>query len=71
MAITPRISQVAHEEVVTLSERYLGYHDDLVSALNLLVRQQTHMTPRQRQDQLQKVIEKLGAQAISLGRNSA
>lgn len=71
MTISPRIGQVAHEEVAACSERYTGYHDDLVSALNVLVRQQDHTSPRQRQDNLQKVIEKLGAQAINLGRNEA
>jgi hypothetical protein len=62
---------VAHEEVAAYSERYTGYRDDLVSALNVLVRQQDHTSPRQRQDNLQKVIEKIGAQAINLGRNEA
>lgn len=71
MTTSPRISQVAHEEVVAFSERYAGYRDDLVSALNGLIRQQTHTSSRQRQEHLQKVIEKLGAQAINLGRNDA
>lgn len=71
MTTSPRIGQVAHEEVVAFSERYTGYHDDLVSALNGLVRQQAHTSPRQRQEHLQRVIENLGAKAINLGRNDA
>lgn len=69
MTTTPRIAQVAREEVAEFSERYGGYHEDLVSALNGLVRQQAHTTDRQRQDYLQKVIENLGERAIKLGRN--
>ncbi len=70
MTTTPRITQVAREEVTDFSERYEGYHEDLVSALNGLVRQQTHASDRQRQDHLQKVIEHLGERAIKLGRNA-
>lgn len=71
MTTTPRIAQVAHEEVIVLSERYDGYHDDLVSALNGLVRQQIHTSDRQRQEHLQKVIENLGERAIKLGKGDA
>lgn len=71
MTTSPRIGQVAHEEIIAYKERYAGYRDDLVSALNGLVRQQVSMNDRQRQEHLQKVIEKLGERAINLGRNDA
>lgn len=71
LTTSPRIGQVAREEAVAFSERYTGYRDDLVSALDSLVRQQSYTTPKQRQEHLQKVVEKLGAQAINLGRDDA
>ncbi|MFD3655053.1 hypothetical protein [Streptomyces erythrochromogenes] len=71
MTTTPRIAEVAHEEVKALDDRYDGYHDDLVMALNELVRQQSHATDRQRQEHLQKIIESIGGRAITLGKRDA
>jgi hypothetical protein len=66
MTTTPRIVEVARGEVSALDDRYDGYHEDLVMALNELVRQQSHASDRQRQDQLQKIVESIGGRAIAL-----
>jgi hypothetical protein len=71
MTTTPRIAEVAREEVATIDERYAGYQEDLVAALSSLIQRQSHATDRQRQDQLHKVIDGIGRRAIALGRKGA
>lgn len=64
---TPRIREAARTEVGAFEERYPGYHDELVNALDEIARQQGHMTnARQRQDQVVKLVEKIGNIAVAL-----
>ncbi|WP_411150170.1 hypothetical protein [Streptomyces sp. A30] len=72
MATTPRIREVASVEVKQLPQRYEGYHEDLIEVLDLIARQQDHMTTsRQRQELIAKRVEKVGSMAASLGGGSS
>ncbi|MGW2501953.1 hypothetical protein ACWCXL_12685 [Streptomyces sp. NPDC001588] len=71
MATTPRIREVARAEVKQFPLRYEGYHEDLIEALDMIARQQEHMTiSRQRQELIAKHVEKVGSIAASLGGGS-
>lgn len=66
--ITPRIGEAALVAVAEIAKRYDGYDTDLVNALVTIARQQdASTTPAQRQATVSKLIEGIGAQAITLG----
>lgn len=67
MAVTPRIHEVAAEEVRSIAERYPGYRDALVDALDQVVVHQSQAHQSQRRDDVTKVVEALGKAANAKG----
>jgi hypothetical protein len=65
MAVTPRIHDVAQQEVQALPERYTGYHAALVKALDEVVAQQSTNHTNHRRDEVTKIVQSLGRSAIS------
>ncbi|GHJ45931.1 hypothetical protein Cs7R123_32730 [Catellatospora sp. TT07R-123] len=65
-ATTPRILEVARQEVVSLDDRCTGYHGELVMALDTLIREQPTSDPRQRQDHIARLVETIGSRVIQL-----
>lgn len=68
---TPRILEVARQEVVAIPERCDGYHDDLVMALDTVIREQNSAIPRQRQEQITKIIETIAGRVLDLAGRDA
>lgn len=66
MAATPRIPEVANEEVRQINEACTGYREDLVMALNELVRDQEGRTDKQRQDLVAKYVDNISARVIQI-----
>lgn len=64
MAITPRIHEVASEEARATEERYPGYRDALVKALDGVVVQQSQPHTNTRRDEVAKIVETLGRSAV-------
>jgi hypothetical protein len=65
-ATTPRIPDVANEEVQQIPERCAGYREDLVMALSELVRDQVGRTDKQRQDLVTKYVDNISARVIKI-----
>jgi hypothetical protein len=64
MAITPRIHDVAEQEVSAVDERYPGYRDALVKALDDVVVLQSRAHTSQRRDEVTKIVDVLGRAAV-------
>jgi hypothetical protein len=65
-AVTPRIVDVANEEVEKLPEYCDGYRNDLVLALSQLIRSQVGRTEKQRQEDVAKHVDLIAARVISV-----
>jgi hypothetical protein len=64
MAVTPRIHDVAEQEVSTVEERYPGYQASLVKALGEVVVLQSQAHTNQRRDDVTKIVDALGRSAV-------
>lgn len=65
MAVTPRIHDVAEQEVLVVPERYPGYRAALVKALDEVVTEQSRAHTNQRREEVTKIVEKLGRSAVT------
>jgi hypothetical protein len=64
MAVTPRIHEVAEQEVCGFEERYPGYRDALVATLDKVVVHQSITYVNQRRDEVAKAVDALGRTAV-------
>jgi hypothetical protein len=64
MAVTPRINDVAKQEVCAVKERYPGYRAALMKALDDVVGLQSKEHTTQRREEVTKVVEGLGRSAV-------
>ncbi len=64
MAVTPRINDVAKQEVRAIEERYPGYRAALVKALDDVVGLQSKAHATQRREDVTKVVEVLSRSAV-------
>lgn len=65
MAVTPRIHDVAQQEVLAAPERYPGYRAALVKALDEVVANQATAHTNQRREEVTKIVEALGRSAAA------
>ncbi|MET7400632.1 hypothetical protein ABZS66_44850 [Dactylosporangium sp. NPDC005572] len=67
MAVTPRIHDVAEQEVSAIEERYPGYRATLVKALDAVVVLQSQAHTSHRRDDVTKIVDTLGRSAVVAG----
>jgi hypothetical protein len=65
MAVTPRIHDVAEQEVLANKERYPGYRAALVKALDEVVVLQSQAHTSRRREDVTKVVDALGRSAVA------
>jgi len=65
MAVTPRIHDVAEQEVLAIKERYPGYRAALVKALDDVVVLQSQAHTSRRREDVTKVVDTLGRSAVA------
>ena len=64
MAVTPRIHDVAEQEVLAVEERYPGYREALIKALDEVVANQSTTHTNQRREEVTKIVSSLGRSAV-------
>ena len=64
MAVTPRVHDVAEQEVLAIEERYPGYRVEMVKALDEVIGHQSQTHASKRRDDVTKVVDALGRSAV-------